>query len=109
MPQHGYGVPDFCEALVHLDVPETGADIVSAVYPNPFAEQITIALNVKKHMPVFVLLLDITGREVLQQELNATTGNNQFNLVLPAALSPGFYLLTIKSDAGVQTRKLVKE
>jgi hypothetical protein len=74
------------------------------VYPNPVLNnKIFINLNQSSDANTEVLLLDITGRQVLKQNYKNT---EKIELVTPTTLS-GLYLLRINTSKGSFTQKII--
>lgn len=82
------------------------AKIIS-VYPNPVSNKLTLSFSANRTEAGMqaLTLTDMSGRTVLRRDLMVNDGFNQINLILPASLGNGVYLLRIKG----QTIKVVKE
>uniref|UniRef100_UPI003743C0CF T9SS type A sorting domain-containing protein n=1 Tax=Taibaiella koreensis TaxID=1268548 RepID=UPI003743C0CF len=74
-------------------------------YPNPAKETLTIEHDALRDAVVTLRLIDITGRQVLQQTISLQKGNNKNTLRLQG-IPQGMYHLVILDDSGVryQTR-----
>jgi hypothetical protein len=91
-------------------VKETGDRISSArVYPNPFRDKTTVEYELMKDGDVFIQVLDISGKKILAV-LNGKQhiGLNKF-AIETSDLSPGAYLLEIRSGEQIQVIKILKE
>jgi hypothetical protein len=76
---------------------------IVTVYPNPVTEnEITITLNDKLASPIQLTLLDGSGTQVLQGQLEANTTSFQ----LPQNIRPGLYYLRLLSGSGQQILKV---
>ncbi|ULQ52251.1 T9SS type A sorting domain-containing protein [Flavihumibacter fluvii] len=75
-----------------------------STYPNPVQETMTINYPSIKGGAVELRVFDLTGRQILQKKVTASTGNNQFQLKV-TGLAPGTYLLQMRNQAGLTTRK----
>ena len=84
-----------------------GADQLS-VFPNPFRNQATVALNLAEDKQVGMRLFDLTGKlvsNVLAPALRPA-GTNEFT-VDGSRLAPGVYILAVQIGEAVQQRRLV--
>lgn len=75
------------------------------VYPNPFSDKIIVEMNSSDKKETLVLM-DITGRKVMQLELETNT--YQTEILLDKNLKPGAYFLFIESNIGKTYTKLIK-
>lgn len=78
-------------------------ELNSSVYPNPFKDNLTIAMDEVNEYSVSII--DMTGREVFTQQFDATS-----NLTISQLneLKAGEYVLQISSDKGIARTKIVK-
>lgn len=81
------------------------ADNVSFA-PNPFAEVFVVQYVAGKTETVALRWTDISGRIAGQQTLHAVRGLNEWQALAPEAA--GVYLLSVESEAGKLTKKVVK-
>lgn len=72
-----------------------------SIYPNPFNEELTIALDNKQNSEITIS--DITGKIIVNQNYNG-----QIIKLDMSRLSAGQYIVTIKNDTSIITRKIVK-
>ncbi len=105
----GYGIPDYALAnsiLTIIDNKISPAEAVS-VYPNPFSDEITIKLNDGNSILKHIMLMDITGKIVSENDYSA----NESRVVLNKldALSTGFYILKVTTEYSTETNKLFKK
>jgi hypothetical protein len=42
-------------------------------------------------------MVDVSGKNILQQQMNINEGINQFNIALPAGCSNGIYILRVET------------
>jgi hypothetical protein len=88
----------------------TGASSAKvAVYPNPVVNDLLIQLNVQNSKPVGIQLVDISGRLVLNQQLQLSRGMQQITIkgVKQKGITPGIYMLRITTSEGITTTRLV--
>lgn len=88
--------------------PVSGASLME-VFPNPFADQIKVRVQLEKAMPSSLQLFDLSGRllQSIDSQSLTVTGSLETTLEL-AALKPGIYFLRLQHEDGIQTAKLVK-
>lgn len=77
-----------------------------AVSPNPASEYVTVGLTAEVATPVQILLTNIDGRVIKAQNAIAKTSTiaRTFDT---SNLQAGMYLIQIKSETGITTKKLV--
>ncbi len=76
------------------------------IFPNPTADVSTIAFNLSKPQAVIVKVRDITGKDVLIQDLGVVSSGNQKVAVDVSNLSNGIYLTTVQIGKELVTRKI---
>jgi hypothetical protein len=75
------------------------------VFPNPSQGKVQLKLDLVKKAAVQLRLLDLSGREVLQQELSPAF-SHQASLNL-SSLSPGVYSLKVQTPTGSAVKQVV--
>lgn len=89
-------------------IPELAADAFS-VGPNPFSNGIQLLPGSAVPGPMTVSLSDISGRQLLRQELE-TMPVSGYYLVTGAGLAPGVYMLQVHTaNGGRWQQKVVRE
>lgn len=78
------------------------------VHNNPFISSIGLTVKTKQKEKLFLSLLDMSGKIIVQQTNEINIGSNSITINSFNNLSKGFYLLKIQSISGVQTIKLLK-
>lgn len=74
-----------------------------SIYPNPFAQQLTLQLNSPSYQVITFRLFDMAGRSISQATLSQTT---TFDL---GTLSEGLYIASCSNSSGtVSTTRLMK-
>jgi hypothetical protein len=73
--------------------------------PNPFSEQTIIPFELPQTMAVELLIMDMQGRIIQQQQNTFEPGLQQF-IINANDLQSGTYYYQIKSALGVQTKKM---
>lgn len=87
----------------------TGTGPKPVLAGNPVTDQLRISLPGGNEEKVTVRLLDMTGRQLLQQSFPAAEGNSQLSLPLPASLNRGVYIADIIRGAQHTPLKFYKQ
>ena len=85
--------------------PEPGATIGLAIRPNPTADWLTVASP--EAILLGLRLTDLTGRVVEDVQFFRQHGLREYHLSL-AALPPGAYVLSVRTEKGWVSEKVVK-
>ncbi len=102
------------DTVVVYVISSTGIDEISnkidlKIYPNPFAQNVTIDYSLPLSETLDVLLFNISGR--LEKTIlsgKQEIGNHRISLNAED-LSSGNYLLYIKTDDGIVVKKIIKQ
>ncbi|MBS1781915.1 MAG: S8 family peptidase [Bacteroidetes bacterium] len=101
MPQLGYGIPNFCNAYLAVDIPQVLSETTTWAFPNPFSNHLTLSFS--KDELLHASLYDATGKIVgiftkkgASMELNTE------------ALASGIYFCKMQGSYGIQSIKLIK-
>jgi hypothetical protein len=78
------------------------------VFPNPFSEKTIISFNSNESAKYTARLIDIMGKEVYTEELNAVSGTNMIALNRNK-ISGGVYFFVLTNGKATATKKLVVE
>jgi subtilisin family serine protease len=108
----GYGVPNFCTANMLLTSihENTAADYNFEVYPNPFNSQLSLSFYNKDKQTVKLVLSDIMGKIVFQEEFTAIADAEiVFTLSPEQSISTGVYFLNVILKDQVNTIKVIKK
>ena len=70
-------------------------DFNISVYPNPTSDYINIEFDIKNKSDVLIQLCDINGRILLNETINSTENNKQYDFNI---FSTGMYFLRISSE-----------
>ncbi len=78
------------------------------VFPNPANNTATVSFTLNEAITGRITLVDLAGREkqVLQPNTNYSKGSHQFDVDV-SNVPEGIYLLTLYSDKGVQTQRVI--
>jgi hypothetical protein len=81
------------------------------VWPNPFADKLTIAVTSDKAAKVQVRIIDNAGRVMLQNIYTVARGSNQLNLGGLQSLAKGTYIIEVIDEEGNNSvaEKLIKD
>ncbi len=103
------GAVNFCSELMtnvfDVDVNEA---LSLKVYPNPASADITISFELEESSQVNLTIAEITGRSVtsiLQGQF--PSGQHTFNKDVLEQLPRGMYILSLQTDQGIMTQKLI--
>ena len=96
------GLNFFTEKLGFLSVDEIEKPVNFKLYPNPTSESVTIQLDELNERNQLLRVIDITGKLVMQTSVNNVSTN-----IDVSSLGKGVYFVTLFSDKGQKTRKLV--
>ncbi len=109
---YGYGIPDYLLAyrILSNEAILNTNEYLFQMYPNPFRDHPNLSMFSKKSQFLHTLISDLAGRIIFEHDYEIVAGNV---LNLPLAMMDqypsGIYIITIKSDEGIVTKKLVKE
>jgi uncharacterized delta-60 repeat protein len=77
-------------------------------YPNPFSNQITLNYTLQEPASITIDLLDITGKIILSNTEQSTSGRHKKEILLPDNIKTGVYFIKMKSKSFDRTYKLIK-
>ncbi|MBL7826887.1 MAG: PKD domain-containing protein [Saprospiraceae bacterium] len=89
------------------NTPKSNLDAVK-VFPNPVLDELTVAFNSKKAGDVVINLTDVSGRTLISKPYQAAEGLNAVRMQA-TSLTPGLYLVELRSGDDIQTLKVVKQ
>jgi PKD repeat protein len=95
-------------SLVGMDEPVAVPFDITAVYPNPAKDNVTISYFTNSQTQIRVRLSSISGQLVHTSQYNAHNGNNTFTLDV-SQLPQGVYVMTVESSNGINTKKIIVE
>ena len=89
-------------------IKETEVANTLIIYPNPVTEELNIEFTLTETTDVLINIYDITGRIVDTYSLGLTSQGNH-NLNIDASYwSSGIYNLSVTTNAGVATKRIIK-
>lgn len=84
-------------------------DESTAVYPNPFADQISVQFNNSSEEQIQFYLMDLAGRAILS-EVRQVSMDGSYSFSIPDERGgPGIYILVIRQGRRVEFVRLVRE
>jgi hypothetical protein len=93
-------------SCVTVGLPEHNAiDAGILIAPNPTVDQVQVVLNTDGVQLKKIILTDITGRTIREQE----TGIDRYSVLNLHGEKNGIYMLQIETNAGVFHRKILKQ
>ncbi|MBW1298595.1 LamG-like jellyroll fold domain-containing protein [Aquimarina litoralis] len=92
---------------LHDPIVLENVDMSINVFPNPFAQDVTIEINALKSQTVTVRLYNLTNQLVVSTMKQVVPGKN--TLKMNSNLSQGTYFLQIETGDAVITKKLIKK
>lgn len=83
-------------------------DIKFKVFPNPASMQVTVSFSLNEAITGRIILVDLAGRErqVLKSQTKFAFGPHQISVDV-SSVPEGIYLITLYSDKGIQTQRLI--
>jgi endonuclease I len=78
------------------------------VAPNPVVDEMNIYVNVIAKQTANVIIIDATGKTVMQMNIALNAGKNQTS-ISTSGLSKGVYTLKITGDQQLFTQKIIKQ
>ena len=100
-------------AIKSVDIIATGFNQlnlkITAVFPNPFSEKLTVAFESKVAAEIKIRLINSTGQIEFEEYFNAALGNNEYNFSDKTGLKPGVYIFEIESDGAKDSKRVIKK
>jgi hypothetical protein len=94
-------------SVISLNVTVKGFTI-NSVSPNPFIDNFVVVISSETAEPVTIRVIDNAGREVHSQSLTTAKGVNNIGIKNLSKLSPGIYIVEVRSSGTEQRVKLMK-
>jgi hypothetical protein len=80
-----------------------------SVFPNPFENNLMVQVIADQESTATMMIRDIAGRIVLQQQPALVKGNNLLPVDGLSNMNAGVYFLTISVNGQTETLKLIKQ
>lgn len=90
--------------LINLASPQFS----SYCFPNPITDNLKLGYYIPKDGKIRVSILDVNGKEVWNQIIEATKGSAQVELQA-AHLRSGFYIIKVQTASQIQTHRILKQ
>ena len=87
----------------------TDEETITALYPNPFNNELTFTIDSKVISTAKILVMDITGKRVVELTQTLTTGMNTIETAQLSQLTKGVYMVQLSVNGQLTTHKLVKQ
>lgn len=110
--RYGYGIPDFGKATFVIDSSEfnpNSKNQLTKVYPNPFVDKISFHIYINTSQTIYITIYNASGVKIHSQTQEVS--DESYNLITIndlAALSNGYYTLSIITNNGILNEKIVK-
>ncbi len=95
------------DEAVSTQFPENISKIIVAPNPVRTDGKVNIALEANEAMSLQISLFNNVGARVQQQAFEANSGLNQWSMQLDQQLPGGIYLLSVQTEKGIYTEKLI--
>ncbi len=109
---YGYGLPDFSKATFVIDsssYSDISGNNLDKAYPNPFNDKLSFHLYIKKGQEVKIVLHDALGIKVYSEKMVINSATyNLISIIGLSKLNKGCYFLTIYTNEGMLTKKLMR-
>lgn len=103
------GATSYSKILAFQSAVETVSNNTLKVLNNPAADKLTLSFQSSANQSVMIQLVDMTGRRVMQQQVNSFQGHNITSLSLPSALNNGIYIVDLFDGVTHSTSRFVKQ
>lgn len=103
------GATSYSKILAFQSAVETVSNNTLKVLNNPASDKLTLSFQSSASQAVTIQLIDMTGRRIMQQQVNSYTGNNITSLTLPSALNNGIYIVDLFDGVSHSTSRFVKQ
>jgi serine protease AprX len=106
----GYGIPNFSKALYLLNnIPPNSPDNLVSAYPNPFSQDLSFNFLSGTQQVISITLTDALGR-IIYTASYSVTGEKYFTFQIPVSsiISKGVYILQLRSQSSLFSRKIIK-
>ena len=80
-----------------------------SIINNPIIDNLAIRFNSRGNQAMSISIIDMAGRRLQQQKINAYKGNNVVNISLPSSVKKGVYLVNLSDGINQTAIKFVKQ
>lgn len=102
-------IDDFMIRGQHIStgINENKTDLGVNVFPNPATDQVQVNYNLSAESPVTITIYDVTGKVVSAESKGSQAAGRHFSVINTAAMANGFYTVSVQTNAGRSTSKLI--
>ncbi|MBX7181869.1 MAG: S8 family peptidase [Bacteroidia bacterium] len=108
----GYGIPNFSYALILMDSPKPQSalsDELLFAFPNPFDGELDLRFYSTQNQLILIEVCDLLGKSIYKSAKHVFhNAINTIHLDLPVDLEQGLYQVSIKTEKGNYTAKVLK-
>ncbi len=90
-------------------ITEHSNEIALNVYPNPATDNTTIIYTLTSETSVVISVYDITGKVISTENKGSLSQGRHFASINTSTLAKGFYTVTVQTNSGRSTSKLIVE
>ncbi|MCR4737503.1 MAG: T9SS type A sorting domain-containing protein [Bacteroidales bacterium] len=76
------------------------------LYPNPATDNLSVAISSNEHASADLSIVNLMGQVVYSENVALNEGNNLLNVSV-SNLTPGVYMINIRTNKGTSTQKLI--
>jgi hypothetical protein len=98
---------DYSRILIFQTKASITTDI--KVYGNPVKERLTFSYYSNATQQVSVKVYDLTGKTLMNQNVNSSEGSNMLSLTLASTFKPGMYVVEVSNGTDRQVAKFIKQ
>lgn len=84
---------------------KTGLDL--NVFPNPASDMAQLNYNLASESPVTITIYDVTGKVISTETKGTEAAGRHFSTINTASMANGFYTVSVQTNAGRSTSKLI--
>jgi hypothetical protein len=95
--------------LPTVGINESNVDLAMNIYPNPASETVAVNYTLASSTAVTISVYDIAGKLILSQNKDVQSNGFHTETLNTADLNSGFYTVTVSTNAGRSTTKLIKK
>lgn len=91
-------------------ISESGIFEGMRLYPNPVQNQAILEISAKESSNASMTILNVLGQEMSSKQLQLLAGTNRLSVTeYISQLTPGIYLIQLRSDGSLKTHRFVKD
>lgn len=98
---------DDSNLIDNVNVIENDSPWLGQNYPNPFEDATSISYNLVNDGPVEIIVFDITGRKVMNEDLGNRPAGQHEHILTGSSLEAGVYYYTLRSENFRETKQMI--